>query len=388
MPPQVDGAATLVRWLGGCQGRSRLCRQWSVTPTPEQQLRDVVASVVPMDGSAMAAARARQEQLTKPPGSLGVLEGASVALCGIQGTCPPRRLTRPVVAVFAGDHGVHAQGVTPWPQQVTASMVANFRAGGAAVNVLARQIGADVIVVDMGVAADLAPGPDLLDRKVRPGTSDLATGPAMTRDEAVAALLAGVDVADRLVDRGHDVLLTGDMGIANTTASAALVAALCGVPAAEATGRGTGVDDPTYARKVAVVERALRDRPPGEDPVDVLASLGGFEHAGLAGFVLGAARRRVPVILDGVIAGAAALVAQALAPDAVSFCFAGHRSVEPGHVIALARLGLRPLVDLDLRLGEGTGAVLALPLVEAAGATLREMATFDSAGVSRKEAGA
>lgn len=388
MPPQVDGAATLVRWLGGCQGRARLCRQWSVIPTPEQQLRDVVASVVPLDGSAMAAARARQEQLTKPPGSLGVLEGASVALCGIQGTCPPRRLTRPVVAVFAGDHGVHAQGVTPWPQEVTASMVANFRAGGAAVNVLARQIGADVIVVDMGVAAELAPGPDLLDRKIRPGTSDLATGPAMTRDEAVAALLAGVDVADGLVDRGHDVLLTGDMGIANTTASAALVAALCGVPAAEATGRGTGVDDPTYARKVAVVERALRDRPPGEDPVDVLASLGGFEHAGLAGFVLGAARRRVPVILDGVIAGAAALVAQALAPDAVSFCFAGHRSVEPGHVIALARLGLRPLVDLDLRLGEGTGAVLALPLVEAAGATLREMATFDSAGVSRKEAGA
>jgi nicotinate-nucleotide--dimethylbenzimidazole phosphoribosyltransferase len=336
----------------------------------------------------MAAARARQDQLTKPPGSLGVLEAASVALCGIQGTCPPRRLTRPVVAVFAGDHGVHAQGVTPWPQEVTASMVANFRAGGAAVNVLARQAGADVVVVDMGVAADLASGPDLVDHKIRRGTSDLATGPAMTRDEAVAALLAGVDVAEELVDRGHDVLLTGDMGIANTTASAALVAALCGVPAAEATGRGTGVDDTTYARKVAVVERALRDRPPGEDPVDVLASLGGFEHAGLAGFVLGAARRRVPVILDGVISGAAALVAQALGPDAVSVCFAGHRSVEPGHVIALARLGLRPLVDLDLRLGEGTGAVLALPLVEAAGATLREMATFDSAGVNRKEAGA
>ncbi len=353
--------------------------------TPEQRLRDVVASVAPLDTGAMTTARERQSQLTKPPGSLGVLESASVTLCGIQGTCPPRRLRRPVVAVFAGDHGVHAQGVTPWPQEVTASMVANFRAGGAAVNVLARQAGADVLVVDMGVAADLAPGPDLLDRKIRRGTSDLATGPAMTRAEAVSALLAGVDVAEELVDRGHDVLLTGDIGIANTTPSAALVAALCGVPAAEATGRGTGVDDTTYARKVAVVERALRERPPGADPVDVLASLGGFEHAGLAGFVLGASRRRVPVILDGFIAGAAALVAHALAPEALTVCFAGHRSAEAGHVVALARLGLRPLVDLDLRLGEGTGAVLALSLVEAAGATLREMATFDSAGITRKE---
>jgi nicotinate-nucleotide--dimethylbenzimidazole phosphoribosyltransferase len=289
------------------------------------------------------------------------------------------------VAVFAGDHGVHAQGVSPWPQEVTASMVANFRAGGAAVNVLARQAGADVVVVDMGVAAGLEPGPDLLDHKIRPGTSDLALGPAMTRQEAVAGLLAGVSVADRLVDRGHDVLLTGDMGIGNTTPSAALVAALTGVAPADVTGRGTGVDDTVLARKVEVVARALGARPVTDDPVETLASLGGFEHAGLAGFILGAARRRVPVILDGVIAGAAALVAQALSPAVAGYCFAGHRSVEPGHAVALAQLGLRPLVDLDLRLGEGTGALLALPLVEAAGATLREMATFDSAGVSRKE---
>ena len=351
----------------------------------DTRLSDLLSAIEPLDADAMTAARERQGQLTKPAGALGVLEDASVRLSGIQRHCPPTELSRPVVAVFAGDHGVHAQGVTPWPQEVTASMIANFRAGGAAVNVLARQAGADVFVVDMGVVADLQPGPDLLDHKIRPGTSDLATGPAMTRDEAVEGLLAGVAVADGLVDAGYDCLLTGDMGIANTTPSAALVAALTGTPAGRVTGRGTGVDDVTLARKVEVVASALLERPPGPDPVETLASLGGFEHAGLAGFVLGAASRRVPVILDGVIAGSAALVAQALAPGSIGYCFAGHRSVEPGHVVALERLGLRPLVDLDLRLGEGTGAVLAFPLVEAAGALLREMATFDSAGVARKD---
>lgn len=346
-------------------------------------LQDVLASIAPLDQAAVAQARDRQAQLTKPAGSLGVLEDTSVTLCGIQGVCPPRRLSSPAVAVFAGDHGVHAQGVSPWPQEVTAAMVANFRAGGAAVNVLARQMGAEVVVVDMGVAGDLPEGPDLIDHKIARGTADLATGPAMTREQALEGIAAGVRVADLLVDRGHDVLLTGDMGIGNTTPSAALVAALAGVSPALATGRGTGVDDATYALKVGVVERALADRPAGTDPVETLASVGGFEHAGIAGFVLGAARRRVPVILDGVIAGSAALVAQALSPHAVEYCFAGHRSVEPGHAVALSQLGLRPLVDLDLRLGEGTGAVLALPLVEAAGATLREMATFDSAGVAQ-----
>ncbi|HSE69182.1 MAG TPA: nicotinate-nucleotide--dimethylbenzimidazole phosphoribosyltransferase [Nocardioidaceae bacterium] len=355
--------------------------------TDDDRLSRTLQSISPLDGPAMREARDRQSRLTKPAGALGVLEDASVALCGIQGVCPPRRLQRPAVAVFAGDHGVHAQGVSPWPQEVTAGMVANFRAGGAAVNVLARQTGAEVVVVDMGVAADLDPGPDLLDRKIRRGTSDLATGPAMSRDEAVAALVAGIEVADLLVDAGHDCLLTGDMGIANTTPSAALVSGFTGTDPARVTGRGTGVDDPTLARKVEIVTRALADRPvpPDTDPLGLLASVGGFEHAGIAGFVLGAAARRTPVVLDGVIAGAAALVAQALAPDAVGYCFAGHRSVEPGHTVALERLGLRPLVDLDLRLGEGTGAVLAFPVVEAAGALLREMATFDSAGVARKE---
>jgi nicotinate-nucleotide--dimethylbenzimidazole phosphoribosyltransferase len=350
----------------------------------DPRLSSLTSAIVPLDAEAMRAAAERQAQLTKPAGALGVLEPASVRLAGIQRTCPPRALARPVVAVFAGDHGVHAQGVTPWPQEVTAAMVANFRAGGAAVNVLARQVGAAVHVVDMGVAADLEPGPGLIDHKVRKGTSDLASGPAMSRDEAVQALLAGAAVADRLVDEGHDCLLTGDMGIANTTASAALVAAFTGADPAEVTGRGTGVDDPTLQTKVDVVRAALAARPVTADPVETLASVGGFEHAGIAGFVLGGAARGVPVVLDGVIAGASALVAQALAPASVDYCFAGHRSVEPGHVVALARLGLRPLVDLDLRLGEGTGAVLAFPLVEAAGAVLREMATFDAAGVTQK----
>ena len=351
----------------------------------QTRLNAVISAIEPLDEPAMRAARERQAQLTKPAGALGALEPASVTLAGIQATCPPTALRRPAVAVFAGDHGVHAQGVTPWPQEVTAAMIENFRAGGAAVNVLARQAGAEVYVVDMGVAADLAPSDRLFDRKVRKGTSDLATGPAMTRNEALQALVAGAEVAIDLVERGHDCLLTGDMGIANTTPSAALVAAFTSGEPRLVTGRGTGVDDPTLALKIQVVERALAARPVGDDPIETLASLGGFEHAGLAGFVLGAASRRVPVVLDGVIAGSAALVAQALSPQAAHYCFAGHRSVEPGHAVALARLGLRPLVDLDLRLGEGTGAVLAFPIVEAAGATLREMATFDSAGVAHKD---
>ena len=348
-------------------------------------LRDLLSAITPTDATAMRQARDRQAQLTKPAGSLGVLEDVSVRLAGIQRTCPPVALRRPVVAVFAGDHGVHAQQVTPWPQEVTAAMIENFRAGGAAVNVLARQAGADVYVVDLGVAADLPPGPWLIDHKVRRGTTDLATGPAMSTDEALQGIRAGADVAHRLVDEGYDCLLTGDMGIANTTPSAALVAAFTGAAPSAVVGRGTGVDDPTLARKVAVVTAALRDRPVTDDPVATLASVGGFEHAGLAGFLLGAAGRQVPVVLDGVIAGSAALVAAALAPEVVGYCFAGHRSVEPGHQVALERLGLRPVMDLDLRLGEGTGAVLAFPVVESAGAVLREMATFDSAGVTRKD---
>jgi nicotinate-nucleotide--dimethylbenzimidazole phosphoribosyltransferase len=363
-----------------------------VTEPSTSTLEQVVAAVRPADAEAAAEALARQDRLTKPRGALGALEDVSVRLAGTTGSCPPPVPSAAVVAVFAADHGVHAQGVTPWPQEVTAQMVGNFVAGGAAVNALARQAGARVVVVDVGVASPLPQAGGLWSRRVRPGTRDLTAGPAMTRDEAVEALLAGADVAARLVAEGADCLLTGDMGIANTTASAALVAAFTGADPAAVTGRGTGVDDVTFERKVAAVRAGLERNEITSarvtaDPVGVLAAVGGLEHAAIAGFVLGAAGARVPVILDGVIAGAAALVAQALAPCVVDACIAGHRSAEPGHAHALRRLGLRPLVDLDLRLGEGTGAVLALPLVQAAAAALRDMATFDAAGVVDKQDG-
>lgn len=348
-------------------------------------LADTLARVRPLHEAAMVAARERQGQLTKPPGSLGVLEDVSVQLAGIAGACPAPVPQRPVVAVFAGDHGVLAQGVSPWPQEVTAGMVENFRAGGAAVNVLARSCGAEVHVVDVGVASEVEPGERVLARKVRAGTRDLASGPAMTRAEAAQAVEVGIEVATDLVAQGHDLLLTGDMGIGNTTASACLVAAFTGADAAAVTGRGTGIDDRVLADKTRVVAHAVAHAPDG-DPLDVLAHLGGLEHAALTGFVLGGAAAGVPVLLDGVIAGSAALVAQALAPDAVRRCVAGHRSAEPGHAVALQQLGLRPVVDLDLRLGEGSGAVLAYPTVRAAALVLAEMATFDSAGVARKDA--
>jgi len=353
---------------------------------PVDMLADVVAAIAPPDAAAMAAARERQDKMTKPRGSLGELEDVSVRLAGLAGACPPPLPEPACVAVFAADHGVHAQGVSPWPQEVTAQMVANFLAGGAVINAFAAQAGAEVTVVDIGVAADLDPVPGLLPRKIGRGTADFTAGPAMTREAAVAAITAGAEVARDLVAAGNRCLVTGDMGIANTTASAALICAFTGADPARATGHGTGVDAATYAKKIDIVCRGLeRHQPDPGDPVGVLAAFGGFEHAALAGFILGGAALRVPVILDGVIAGAAALAAAALAPDAVAACFAGHRSVEPGHTIALEHLGLRPLVDLGLRLGEGTGAVLALPLVASAARALRDVATFDSAGVADKD---
>ena len=348
-------------------------------------LHEVLAAIRPLDAAAQQSARERQARLTKPAGSLGVLEDVSVQLCGLAGACPPPMPEPAAVAVFAADHGVHAQGVTPWPQEVTGQMVANFLAGGAVVNAFAAQAGAEVVVVDVGVAADLDQVPGLLPRKIARGTADLTAGPAMTRDQVVAAIEAGIEVARDLVAAGNRCLLTGDMGIANTTASAALICAFTGADAAAATGRGTGVDDETLARKVAVVTRALAlHNPDPADPLGTLAALGGFEHAALTGYILAAAALRTPVVLDGVIAGSAALAACALAPDAAGCLIAGHRSAEPGHTISLTHLRLRPLVDLDLRLGEGTGALLALPIVQSAARVIRDVATFDAAGVTEK----
>jgi nicotinate-nucleotide--dimethylbenzimidazole phosphoribosyltransferase len=348
-------------------------------------LETTLAALGPADEPAMAAARDLQARLTKPAGSLGALEDLSVRLAGLAGSCPPPLPEPAAIAVFAGDHGVHAQGVTPWPQEVTAQMVANFVAGGAVINAFARQVGASLMVVDVGVAIPLHGGDTLLDANIRRGTRDLAVEPAMTLDEARAALEVGISVAGALVDGGARCLITGDMGIANTTPAAALLAAFTGADAAAVTGRGTGIDDETHARKVAVVAGALvRHAPDPRQPLATLAALGGLEHAALAGFILGAAERRVPVIIDGVIAGAAAVVAAAFAPDSVVAMVAGHRSVEPGAAVALAHLGLTPLLELGMRLGEGSGAALALPIVAGAVRVLHDVATFDSAGVSEK----
>jgi nicotinate-nucleotide--dimethylbenzimidazole phosphoribosyltransferase len=348
-------------------------------------LDETIAAIGPLDPAAVAAARARQDNLTKPRGSLGVLEDLSVRLAGLAGRCPPPLPAPAAVAVFAGDHGVHARGVTPWPQEVTAQMVANFLAGGAVINALATQSHVEVIVVDVGVAADLDAAPGLLVRKIGRGTRDMTREPAMTRADAHAAIEVGAVVARDLVAAGKRCLLTGDMGIANTTPSAALIAAFTGAAPADVTGRGTGVDDAVLAHKIDVVALALAQHGPDPaDPAGALAAIGGFEHAALAGYLLGAAAARVPVVLDGVIAGAAALVAQALAPDSTAAMIAGHRSAEPGASVALDALGLAPLVDLDLRLGEGSGAVLALPIVQGAVRVLRDVATFDAAGVTEK----
>ncbi len=346
--------------------------------------RTIAAIPLPSEAAATSALE-RQGLLTKPPGSLGGLEDLGVRLCGMYAACPPP-LPEPVaVAVFAGDHGVHAQGVTQWPQEVTAQMVANFLTGGAAINALARQCGADVSVVDVGVAADLADAPGLISRKVRRGTRDLSLEAAMTPDEALQAVEVGISVAESLVAQGNRLLVAGDMGIANTTPSAALISVFTGLDAADVTGRGTGVDDTTLALKTRVVHRALqRHEARPDQPLRTLAAVGGLEHAAFAGFLVAAAARRTPVVLDGVIACSAALVARALAPRAPAFWIAGHRSAEPGASAALRHLGLEPLIDLDLRLGEGSGAALAVPLVQSAARVLREMATFDAAGVTEK----
>jgi len=352
---------------------------------PHDLLQETISAIRPLDAKALGEAWERQKRMTKPAGALGMLEIISAQLSGLSRMCPPPIPEPAAVAIFAGDHGVHAQGVTAWPQEVTAQMVANFLGGGAVCNAFAAQVGAEVCVVDVGVASDLPATPGLLPRKVRKGTADFTTGPALTREEVLAAIEVGIETARDLVAAGNKALLTGEMGIANTTASAALICVYTGSDASEVTGRGTGINDEMHARKVDVVRRALDlHQPDASDPIGVLAAVGGLEHAAMAGFLLGGASLRTPVILDGVSAGAAALVARAIAPEALAACIAGHRSAEPGHVAALNKLGLRPLVDLDLRLGEGTGALLALPIVQSAARAMHEVATFDAAGVTEK----
>ena len=342
-----------------------------------------IAAIPPLDAAALAAATARQGQLTKPPGSLGRLETLAIQIAGITGQ-PRPRLTQPAVIVLAADHGVARRGVSAYPQSVTAQMVANFLAGGAAINVLARHIGGGVVVVDIGVAATLQPHPNLLSRKIALGTRDFAAHPAMTCAEAERAVTIGIAVVAATIAEGADLIGTGEMGIGNTTAASAIVAALTGQPVPAVTGRGTGVDDAGWRRKVAVIEGALTlHRPDPANALDVLAKVGGFEIGGLVGVLLGAAARRVPVVLDGFIAGAAALLACKLAPALAPHLIAAHRSVEIGHDAALDHLGLTPLLDLDLRLGEGSGAALGMGLCRAACKLLDEMATLGEAGISQ-----
>ena len=352
---------------------------------PLSALRSRIAAP---DPAVAAQARRRLDALTKPPGSLGRLEDLALQLSAITGRCPPR-IAHPVIFTLAADHGVAVEGVSAYPQVVTAQMVANFLRGGAAVNALAREAGARVVVADLGVASPLPAHPDLARAAVAPGTGNMARGPAMSRAQALEAIERGAALVDGAAARGLDLVGTGEMGIANTTAASAITAALTGARPEEVTGPGTGLDAAGRARKAAVIARALAvNRPDPADPLDVLAKVGGFEIAGLAGVILAGAARRCPVLLDGFIAGAAALVAVGLAPAAREYLIASHRSPEPGHPHALAALGLAPYLDLDLRLGEGTGAALCVGLARAAARVLAEMATFESAGVSGRSAGA
>jgi nicotinate-nucleotide--dimethylbenzimidazole phosphoribosyltransferase len=330
-----------------------------------------------------AQARARQDTLTKPAGSLGRLEELSIWVAACQGVCPPHQFERARVVVFAGDHGVTAAGVSAFPAEVTAQMVANFEAGGAAINVLAEAAGATVRVADIAVDVDSPHSPSIGADKIRRASGNIAVEDALSADEAVAAVEAGRRLADEEVDAGADLLIAGDMGIGNTTAATTLVAALTGAEPVAAVGRGTGIDDAGWSRKVAAVRDALyRGRGLTADPVGLLRVCGGADLAAMAGFCAQAAVRRTPMLLDGVVVTSAAMVADLLAPGARQWWRAGHRSTEPAHTLALERLELEPILDLSMRLGEGTGAAVALPVVRAAVAALASMATFDEASVS------
>ena len=346
-------------------------------------LQGLIANIPPVNETAMQAARRRQDDLTKPRGSLGQLENLSVNIAGMTGKVQPM-ITHKVVTIMAGDHGVVAEGVSAYPSEVTPQMVMNFVFGGAAINVLAKHVGARVTIVDMGVASQID-HPDVLNRNIAPGTQNIARGPAMTRAQAVQALEAGAQVVEAELDKGLDILATGDMGIGNTTPSAAIAAVITGRAPAEIVGRGTGVDDAGLKRKISAVQNALEvNHPDPKDGIDILAKVGGFEIGGLAGAILAAAAQRIPVVIDGFISTAAAMIAVSLAPQAGDYLISAHRSQELGPQIMLEWLGLEPLLDLDMRLGEGTGAVLAISLVEAACKILDEMATFSEAGVSDK----
>ena len=345
-------------------------------------LSQMLNEIKPLDQKAMEAARARQDELTKPRGSLGRLEELSIKIAGIKGKIISG-FEHKAIIVMAADHGVASEGVSLYPQEVTRQMVFNFLNGGAGISALAHLVGARIVVVDMGVIGGFEPHPDLTCKMIDFGTRDMTKGPAMTRQQALDAIQAGIDILEGEISKGLDIVGTGDMGIGNTTASSAICAAITGEPVEKVTGIGTGLAGEQLAHKVKMIQKALElNRPNPEDPVDVLAKVGGFEIGGLAGVMLGAAAHRIPIVIDGFISGAAALIASGLAPGLRDYLIAAHLSAESGHKILLEHLGLAPLLNLGMRLGEGTGAALAMTIVEAAVKTLAEMATFTEAGVS------
>ncbi len=343
----------------------------------EETLRDIA----PVDETRAGDIQKRLDCKTKPPGSLGRLEELAKRVCLITGNDNPDSAKK-VIFVFAGDHGVADEGVSAYPRAVTAQMVLNFINGGAGVNVLGRHVGADIIVTDIGVDHEFGLVEGLRNAKVGRGTGNIATGPAMSREDCVRAIEVGIGLVNEFADRGYGIIGTGDMGIANTTPSSALAAAYTGLPAADVTGYGTGIGESSFAVKVEVIKRALAVNPPDKkDPLGTLANLGGYEIAGIAGVVLGAAARRLPVVVDGFISTAGALAACEIKPEAKGYIIAAHKSVERGHTAMLERLGQRPLLDLGMRLGEGTGAALGISVIEAGLKILKEMATFGEAGV-------
>jgi nicotinate-nucleotide--dimethylbenzimidazole phosphoribosyltransferase len=353
--------------------------------TDDQRILETVASVAPVGKDATERAWERLDSLTKPPRSLGRLEEIAARISAIQDDVRPVLRAKTIV-LMAGDHGVTAEGVAPYPTEVTMQMVANFASGGAAINQLGRHASAEIMLVDMGVATSLEGIGSVVDARIADGTANMAVGPAMSREQAVSAVITGIDIARRIAADGVSAIGTGEMGIGNSTAAAAVTSALTGVDPSLVVGRGTGLDDAGVLHKADVVRRAIAvNSPDADDPLDVLAKVGGFEIAGLAGVVIGAAAAGVPVVSDGYIAGAATLAALRLAPAAAPYVFASHRSVEPGHTVLLAAMGLDPVLELDMRLGEGTGAALAMSLMDAACAMMSGMATFAEAGVTDRE---
>jgi len=348
------------------------------------KISQTIAGIKPLDKKATEQARIRQDSLTKPRGSLGQLETLSIQVAGIKGNLRPR-IVHKVIFTLAGDHGVTKEGVSAYPSEVTPQMVYNFLRGGAGINVLAKQIGGRVVVADLGVASALEPHPDLKIKKVAVGTRNMTEGSAMSKEDTIRSIEAGIDLVEEDLTKGIDILGTGDMGIGNTTASSAITAAITGADVVRVTGRGTGLDDDGWERKVEMIEKALAiNRPDPKDAIDVLSKVGGFEIGGIAGVILAGARYRIPVVIDGFISGAAALIATTLSPEVKPYLIASHQSAEQGHRVLLEYLGLKPLLNLDLRLGEGTGAALGIFLVEASLKILDEMATFAEAGVSEK----